>query len=103
MKSRKKRSTWIEGRHTSNDKYPYKKKTRARWWWLMPVILATQEAEIRRIVVQSQPGQIVLEILSQKNPSENRVGKVVQGVGPEFKPQYCKKKKKNPKPKNPQR
>jgi hypothetical protein len=28
--------------------------------WLMPVILATQGAEIRRIAVQSQPGQIVL-------------------------------------------
>jgi hypothetical protein len=27
--------------------------------WLTPVILATQEAEIRRIVVQSQTGQIV--------------------------------------------
>jgi hypothetical protein len=25
----------------------------------MPIILATPEAEIRRIVVQSQPGQIV--------------------------------------------
>jgi hypothetical protein len=32
----------------------------------MPVILATQEAEIRRIVVQSQLGQIVPETLSQK-------------------------------------
>jgi hypothetical protein len=27
--------------------------------WLTPGILATQEAEIRRIVVRTQPGQIV--------------------------------------------
>jgi hypothetical protein len=33
----------------------------------MPVILATQEAEIRRIEVRSQPVQIVCEILSRKN------------------------------------
>jgi hypothetical protein len=32
------------------------------------VILATQEAETRRIAVQSQPGQIVYEPLSRKNP-----------------------------------
>jgi hypothetical protein len=28
--------------------------------WLTPVILATQEAEIRRIIIGSQPRQIVL-------------------------------------------
>jgi hypothetical protein len=36
----------------------------------MLVILTTQEAEIRRIKVRSQPGQIVLETPSQKCPSQ---------------------------------
>jgi hypothetical protein len=36
----------------------------ARCLWLTPVILATQGAEIRRITVRSQPGQIVHETLS---------------------------------------
>jgi hypothetical protein len=58
----------------------------------MPVILATQEAEIRRIVVRSQPGQLVHEILSQKTLYKNRAGGAAQGEGPEFKPQYCKNK-----------
>jgi hypothetical protein len=61
----------------------------------MPVILATQDAEIRRIKVQSHPRQIVLETLSRKNsPQKKWAGGVVQGVSPEFKLQYCKKKKK---------
>jgi hypothetical protein len=32
-----------------------------------------------------------------KNPSQKRDGRVAQGEGPEFKPQYCKKKKKEKK------
>jgi hypothetical protein len=66
----------------------YKMTKNARHQWLMPILLAIQEAEIRRITVRSQPGQIVPETLSQKNPSQKITGRVAQGVGPEFKPQY---------------
>jgi hypothetical protein len=44
-------------------------------------------------MVCSQPGQTIHKILSQKNPSQKRAGGMAQGVGPEFKPYYCKKKK----------
>jgi hypothetical protein len=57
-----------------------KKKNVARHWWLTPVILATQEEEVRRIVVQSQPGKIVHETISQKNPTQKRAGGVTQVV-----------------------
>jgi hypothetical protein len=61
----------------------------------MPANLATKETEIRRIKVQSQPKQIAHEgkILSQKTHDKKRAGRVAQGVGPEFKPQYQNKKK----------
>jgi hypothetical protein len=36
-----------------------KVREKAGRWWLRPVILATQEAEIRRIMVRSQPRQII--------------------------------------------
>jgi hypothetical protein len=55
----------------------------------MAVILAAQEADIRRIMVWSQLGKEVL-----KTPSEKRADRVSQGIDPEFKPQYRKKKKK---------
>jgi hypothetical protein len=38
-----------------------------------PVILATQEAEIRRIMVQSQPRQTVLKTLSQKKKTKKTI------------------------------
>jgi hypothetical protein len=59
-----------------------------------PVILATQEAEIRRIMVQSQPRQMVLETLSRKNLHKNNVGGLAQEEGPEFKPQCHRKRRK---------
>jgi hypothetical protein len=62
--------------------------------WLTPIILSTQEAEIRRIKVQSQPRQIVHKNLSRKKPIPSRPGRVAQGVGPEFNPLYHKKKEK---------
>jgi hypothetical protein len=58
------------------------------------VILVNQETQIRRITVQSQPGLIVQETLTQKPLHKNRAGGVAQGEDPEFKPQYSKKKKK---------
>jgi hypothetical protein len=84
---------WTFYKVPSLQKHQYR-----RALWLTPVILATQEAEIRilshsqRIAVRGQPWQIVCETLSQKNPSQKRVGGVAQGEGPEFKPHYHKKK-----------
>jgi hypothetical protein len=64
----------------------------------MLVILAAEEADIRKIKVQSQPGQIMCESLSQKKKKKKkkshhkkeRAGGVAQGIGPEFKPHYQK-------------
>jgi hypothetical protein len=58
-----------------------------------PVIPATQKAEIRRMAVRSQPRQIVPRDPISKIPSLKRGSGVAQGIGPEFKLQYHKKKK----------
>jgi hypothetical protein len=54
-----------------------KRTNAARRLWLMPVILTTQEAEIRRITVRSQPGQI--DLIS-KELITKRAGGVAQAV-----------------------
>jgi hypothetical protein len=63
------------------------------WYhWLTLIILATQEVEIRRILVQSQPRQIAHKNLSQKTHHKKKkkkkkwAGGVAQGIGTEFKP-----------------
>jgi hypothetical protein len=43
------------------------KKSRVCWTPVAHTCIATQEAEIRRIVIRSQPRQIVRKISSQKN------------------------------------
>jgi hypothetical protein len=69
----------------------YSKSDRCQW--LTPVILATQEAEIRKISVLSQPRPIIRVTLSQKPLHKNRASGVTQHEDPEFKPQYHRKKK----------
>jgi hypothetical protein len=63
----------------------------------MPVILVTQEAEIRMLSCQNHPGKTVRETLSRKKPIAKkkgvRAGGVAQGASPELRLQYQKKKK----------
>jgi hypothetical protein len=65
----------------------------ARCQWFTLVILTTWEAEIRRIIAQQQPREIVHKTLAQK-PFTKRTGAVAQCIGLEFKPLHHKKKRK---------
>jgi hypothetical protein len=49
----------------------FKSTTMARNQWLTSVILATQEGDIRRIMVQSQLRQIVCKNQSQKKKKKH--------------------------------
>jgi hypothetical protein len=43
---------------------------------------------------EASPGKQFKRLYIKKTPSHKRAGGVAQGVGPEFKPQYHKNKKK---------
>jgi hypothetical protein len=65
-------------------------------WWLTSIILATQEAEMRRTEVQSQSRQVVPRDTTSKktlHTQKKRADGVTQGTGPEFKFQYHTHKK----------
>jgi hypothetical protein len=44
----------------------------------MPLIPAARKAEFRRIAVQSQPGKMVLKIISQKKKKEHHKKELVE-------------------------
>jgi hypothetical protein len=72
----------------------------ARHQWLTPIILATQEAEIWRIPIQSQPGQVIPYLKKKKSKTLKIWWTVSSSRMPawqaeaEFKSQYCKNEKK---------
>jgi hypothetical protein len=63
------------------------KELKAGCQGLTPIILATQEAEIRNHSSKPAPANSLRDPILKKKPSQNRAGGVAQGVGPEFKPQ----------------
>jgi hypothetical protein len=63
----------------------------------MPVILATQEAKIRRIAVRSQPRKIVRETLSRKYLTQKKGWWRGSSFRPLIEPQLPQKKKKKKK------
>jgi hypothetical protein len=61
------KNSWQEeqpGRSSEASISLFKNGCLSRWQWLLPVILATWEAEIRRLTIQGQPGQIIRETAS---------------------------------------
>jgi hypothetical protein len=67
------RKKWQQRTGTCKETCMVRRQEMCQVGWLTPAILATQEAEIRRIAVPSQPVQKVSEILI----STNKTGVVV--------------------------
>jgi hypothetical protein len=67
--------------------------TSAGHQWLPPVILAIQEDHCWEPTWANSSGDPISK--KKKKKSQKRADRVAQCVGPEFKPQHCKKKKKS--------
>jgi hypothetical protein len=46
--------------------FNFKSLCQTGYWWLTPVILAISNADVRRIEVQGEPRQLVLENIAPK-------------------------------------
>jgi hypothetical protein len=60
------------------EKTKIKKRKNTGPWWITFVILATEEAEVRRI--EASPGQIICETPPQKNCHKKSAARVAQTV-----------------------
>jgi hypothetical protein len=60
-------------------------------WWLTPSYSGGRDQDDCGL---KSPQAKNLQDPILKNPSQKRAGDVARGLGPEFKPPYCKKKKK---------
>jgi hypothetical protein len=59
--------------------------------WLTPIILATQEADQEDSSSKPTQANSLRDPISKKTHHKERASGMAQGVGPELKPQYCKK------------
>jgi hypothetical protein len=73
---------------------PEKITKRAGYQWLRPIILATQETEIKRIVVQSQPRQKCVRPYLGNTQHEKGLVKWLKVKALSLSPSTTKKKKK---------
>jgi hypothetical protein len=71
------KAKWLTHRKTFYNQYNKLEGRGAGHQWLTPVILATQEAEIRRIMPQSQPGDRIQETTHKEGLVEGLKGQVL--------------------------
>jgi hypothetical protein len=80
---------------TAREGCCFREATLAGPLWLVPVILPTWEADVRRIAILSQLGQIFREIYLKNTQQKRKTGGEAQVV--QFLPNKCETMSANPK------